>query len=57
MIAREIRDSFQVWKDENNNSTHENLEVGVMIERVFLKLERYDEIIKTYENLPIKTSI
>ncbi len=57
MIAREINLSFAIFKDENWKKQVDSMSVKQMLLSVHNKLEKYKKVIKTFDKVPIKTSI
>ncbi len=57
LIAREIRNSFQIWKNDQNKEEVAYDNVETMLQWVYQKLIKYSQIIDKYDNLPMKTSI
>lgn len=57
MIAREINQSFQIFKDNNWNKQIDNSSIKEMLLWVYEKFLRYIEVINIYKNVSIKTSI
>ena len=57
LIASEIRDSFQIFTASDWEKQVDTTKVEVMLKSVYDKLNKYNELIKIYSDLPIKTSI
>ncbi len=57
MIAREINLSFAIFKDKEWKQQIDSMWVKEMLLSVYNKLERYKEVIKIFDKIPVKTSI
>ncbi len=57
LIARTIRDSFQIWKNKDWKRQLDYSSIEKLLEWVKKELLVYEEILKRYDNVPIKTSI